>query len=69
MGRNVTSQPGGVTRVSTTNSDHLSHGGTRDRDFKDGVQQNEIHNTPDGKSHEHNVDHSIPGPSAGSIKR
>lgn len=69
MSRNITSQNGGIVRITTTNADHLSHGGTKDKDFKNGEQVKEVHNTPDGRSHEHAVRHGLFGPSAGTIKQ
>lgn len=65
-----TNTGGGNTRVTSANCDILSHGGSSDYTYdKNGSLVDITHNTPDGKSHSHEVSHGWFGPFAGSIKK
>lgn len=69
MSKSSHSVGGENTQVTTTNSDALSHGGTRESTFDShGNQISEVHHTSDGKSHEHEVSHGIFGNYAGKKK-
>jgi len=67
MSRKVSSVPGG-RRVTTEIHGH--HKGHEDRTYnRHGELVDITHNTPDGKSHSHNIARDPLGPSKGSIKR
>jgi hypothetical protein len=56
--------------VIKANSDWASHDGTKEEHYENGRQTREIHHTPDGKSHEHEVYRTPTGvPYAGETKK
>lgn len=60
---------GGGKRITSRNTDLLSHGGTVDKTYVGGKLVSIDHHTPDGKTHSHEVCRGLFGPYDGPKKK